>query len=175
MVRPAGDFVLNPRANTTPHRWDCFGSRSVGQLYPLRGFWEEEIDSWTCGVEVVIEPSPTTAKVQDRDTLNPMRVRVLFFGMLKDSAGKSSDEIELKDNASVRDLLVCCQSRIPWLTESLGSLAVAVNQQYAGPDTKLKAGDEVALLPPVSGGAPDVAGETPPRRPEPALSRPEPS
>jgi molybdopterin converting factor subunit 1 len=108
--------------------------------------------------------------VEDRDTLNPMRVRVLFFGMLKDLAGKSSDEIELEDGVSVRDLLARCQVRIPRLRESLGSLAVAVNRQYAGPDTKLKAGDEVALLPPVSGGAPDGAGETPPRQPEPAPS-----
>jgi molybdopterin synthase catalytic subunit len=85
--------------------------------------------------------------------------------MLKDAAGKAFDEIEVEDGASVRHLLVSCQARIPRLKESLGSLAVAVNQQYAGPDTKLKAGDEVALLPPVSGGAPDGAGETPPRQP----------
>jgi len=94
-----------------------------------------------------------------------MRVRVLFFGMLKDAAGKSSDEIEIEDGASVRDLLAHCEARIPRLKEAMGSLAVAVNRQYAGPDTKLKAGDEVALLPPVSGGAPDGAGETPRRQP----------
>jgi len=98
---------------------------------------------------------------RDRDTLKPMRVRVLFFGMLKDASGKRSDEIEIEDGATLRDLLAQCAARIPGLKESLGSLAVAVNQQYAGPDTKLKAGDEVALLPPVSGGA----GETPPREP----------
>jgi molybdopterin converting factor subunit 1 len=94
-----------------------------------------------------------------------MRVRVLFFGLLKDWAGKASDEIELEDSASVRDLLASFEAQIPRLKESLGSLAVAVNQQYAGPDTKLKAGDEVALLPPVSGGAPDGAGGTPLRQP----------
>jgi molybdopterin synthase catalytic subunit len=84
-----------------------------------------------------------------------MRVRVLFFGMLKELAGKSSDEVELEDRASVRDLLACCAAQVPRLKEVQGSLAVAVNQQYAGPDTRLKANDEVALLPPVSGGAPD--------------------
>ncbi len=95
-----------------------------------------------------------------------MRVRVLFFGMLKDLTGKSSGTIELEDGASVRDLLAHCEAQVPRLKESLGSLAVAVNQQYAGPDTKLRTNDEVALLPPVSGGAPDGAGETPPRQPE---------
>src|ERR1700691_3962094 len=90
-----------------------------------------------------------------------MRVRVLFFGILKDLAGKSSDSIELANGASVRDVLAQYEEQISKLKESLSSLAVAVNQQYAGPDTKLKAGDEVALLPPVSGGAPDAAGGIP--------------
>jgi MoaE-MoaD fusion protein len=86
-----------------------------------------------------------------------MRVRVLFFGMLKDAAGKSSEAIELPSSALVRDLLAVCEAQIPRLKESMPSLAVAVNQEYAGPDTKLQENDEVALLPPVSGGAPDDA------------------
>jgi MoaE-MoaD fusion protein len=84
-----------------------------------------------------------------------MRVRVLFFGILKDLAGKSSDLLELPEGASVRDVLAAYESRIRRLKESLPSLAMAVNQQYAGPDTKLNPDDEVALLPPVSGGAPE--------------------
>ena len=82
-----------------------------------------------------------------------MRVRVLFFGVLKDLAGKSSDEIELREGASVRDVLAHYGSQIPGMRESLASLAVAVNQQYAGMETVLKGDDEVALLPPVSGGS----------------------
>ena len=84
-----------------------------------------------------------------------MRVRVLFFGMLKDIVGKTADAIDLPEGASVRDVLARYESQIPRLKESLPSLALAVNQQYAGPDTILKSDDEVALLPPVSGGAPD--------------------
>jgi len=94
-----------------------------------------------------------------------MRVRVLFFGVLKDLAGKSGDSLDLPDGASVRDVLVPYEAQIPRLKAMLPSLALAVNQQYAGPDTKLKAGDEVALLPPVSGGAPDEAGGTSPGQP----------
>ena len=82
-----------------------------------------------------------------------MRLNVLFFGMLKDLAGSASDALELPEGATVGDLLKLYESRIPKLRESLRSLAVAVNQQYAGPATELKAGDEVALLPPVSGGS----------------------
>jgi molybdopterin synthase catalytic subunit len=87
-----------------------------------------------------------------------MKVRVLFFGMLKDIVGKPSDVIELADGASVRDMLARYESQMPRLKESLPSLAVAVNQQYAGPDTQLKPEDEVALLPPVSGGTPELTG-----------------
>ena len=87
-----------------------------------------------------------------------MRVRVLFFGMLKEMMAKPADVIELPEGASVRAVLAHYEAQMPRLRESLPSLAVAVNQQYAGPDTKLHADDEVALLPPVSGGAPDAEG-----------------
>jgi molybdopterin synthase catalytic subunit len=66
-----------------------------------------------------------------------MRVRVLFFGVLKDLAGRSSDWLDLPDGASVRDLLATYESRVPRLKESLPSLALAVNQQYAGRYTSI--------------------------------------
>lgn len=82
-----------------------------------------------------------------------MRVRILFFGMLKELAGRASDTIEVGEGASVADVLRHYEAKIPRLKDALSSLALAVNQQYAGPDTKLKTDDEIALLPPVSGGA----------------------
>jgi molybdopterin synthase catalytic subunit/molybdopterin converting factor small subunit len=96
----------------------------------------------------------------------PMRVRVLFFGMLKDLAGKSGDLLGLPEPASVADVLAHYQAHMPRFKDSLPSLAVAVNQQYAGPKTKLKLDDEVALLPPVSGGSGKDAGETPAEQPD---------
>ncbi len=82
-----------------------------------------------------------------------MRVRILFFGGLKDLMGKASDLLDLPDGASVRDVLAHYLSEVPRMRESVSSLAVAVNQEYAGAETKLKSDDEVALLPPVSGGS----------------------
>jgi molybdopterin converting factor subunit 1 len=90
-----------------------------------------------------------------------MRVRVLFFGILKELVGKSADAIDLPERASVRDVLARYESQIPGLKEALPSLALAVNQQYAAPDTPLRPNDEVALLPPVSGGAAEGTGSRP--------------
>src|SRR5579863_1773367 len=81
-----------------------------------------------------------------------MRLRVLYFGMLKDVAEKSSDTLDLPDGSTLGDLLALISERIPGMKRSLTSLAVAVNQEYAGAETRLKTGDEIALLPPVSGG-----------------------
>jgi molybdopterin converting factor subunit 1 len=96
-----------------------------------------------------------------------MRVRVLFFGMLKDLAGKSSDWLDVPEGAVVRDVLAHYESRISRLKESLPSLAVAVNQQYADIQTKLSPDDEVALLPPVSGGSGKAADKKSGGQPEP--------
>ncbi len=82
-----------------------------------------------------------------------MRIRVLFFGVLKDLVGRPADSIELRDHASAREVLDYYQSQFPQLKNAAASLAIAVNQQYADPSTTLKSNDEVALLPPVSGGS----------------------
>jgi molybdopterin converting factor subunit 1 len=81
-----------------------------------------------------------------------MRVRVLFFGMLKDLAGKASDEVSLPEGATVRDLL-SHYGQDAKLKGMLSSIAVALNQEYAARTASLRDRDEVGLLPPVSGGA----------------------
>jgi molybdopterin converting factor subunit 1 len=82
-----------------------------------------------------------------------MRVQVLFFGMLKDVTGKSSAAFDVRDGATISDLLLDLEAIIPAIKKSLPSLAIAVNREYAGAETKLKPEDEIALLPPVSGGS----------------------
>ena len=94
-----------------------------------------------------------------------MQVRVLFFGILKDLAGCSSDTLSLAENASAADVISHYQHRLPAAKGIFNSIAISVNQEYAAPEMKLKSGDEVALLPPVSGGAaetqgPDQSGKT---------------
>lgn len=88
-----------------------------------------------------------------------MRVRVLFFGVLKDVMGRSVDEVSLPAGATLADLLARYEAEAPKLRSWAGSLALSVNQQYARREAALHENDEVALLPPVSGGR-DSAVET---------------
>jgi len=81
-----------------------------------------------------------------------MRVRVLFFGILKDLVGKASESLEVRDGATVADVLTHYESSIPRMRELLPTVALSVNQHYSGPGALLGDNDEVALLPPVSGG-----------------------
>lgn len=81
-----------------------------------------------------------------------MQIRVLFFGVLKDIGGRGSELIDLPEQACLKDLLVHLQQQTPDLKAHLPSTAISVNQEYARPDSILRHGDEVALLPPVSGG-----------------------
>ncbi len=81
-----------------------------------------------------------------------MRVRVRLFAALKDLAGRAWDEVELPPGSTVADLATLLAQRHPRLRD--GPRAVyAVNGDYAPADRTLEDGDEVALIPPVSGGA----------------------
>ena len=84
-----------------------------------------------------------------------MQVKVLFFGQLKDVVGAAEEQVELPEGASVENLLAHYQQRFPRWQQFRPSLAVAVNQEYADATAPLRGGDEVAFLPPVSGGARD--------------------
>jgi MoaE-MoaD fusion protein len=83
-----------------------------------------------------------------------MRVRVLFFGILKDITGVSEEFAELSDGARLDDLFERYGRRFPKLAEFRPSIAASLNQEYASWRAPLSPDDEVAFLPPVSGGAP---------------------
>ncbi len=77
---------------------------------------------------------------------------MLCFGVLKDLVGRERELLELADGASVATVVDAVRARAATDAGVWGSLAVAVNREYAGLGTVLHDGDEVALLPPVSGG-----------------------
>ncbi len=87
-----------------------------------------------------------------------MRVNVLYFGTLKDLFASERAPVELPDGATVDSLLSLLRGQTSKQSDVWRTLAVAVNQEYAALSTTLRDGDEVALLPPVSGGAPRRCG-----------------
>jgi molybdopterin converting factor subunit 1 len=95
-----------------------------------------------------------------------MQVRVLFFGVLRDLAGRSSDLLSLPDHACAADVLSHYEQRLSAIKGKLSSIAISVNQEYARPEMKLHSGDEVALLPPVSGGASETSSPDQPAKAE---------
>src|ERR1700734_2421052 len=81
-----------------------------------------------------------------------MRVRVLFFGQLKEIVGAAEDDAELSEGARVEDLFERYARRFPKLVEFRTAIAASVNQEYVQWRAPLVDGNEVAFLPPVSGG-----------------------
>ena len=82
-----------------------------------------------------------------------MQVRVLYLGMLREIAGCERETLELGDGATAGDLYSQLQQRLPKLQDFRGAIALAVNYEYSDGKTALHDNDEVALIPPVSGGS----------------------
>ena len=84
-----------------------------------------------------------------------MQIRVFFFGVLKDLVGRSSETLDFPEGAHLEDVLSHYARQAPQFRAMLPVLAFSVNQEYARAERALAAGDEVGLLPPVSGGSPE--------------------
>jgi MoaE-MoaD fusion protein len=82
-----------------------------------------------------------------------VRIRVLFFGVLRDIVGLREDSIDVPDGGRVEAVYEHYASRYPRLREVSKSIVLALNQQFSDLSAPLSEGDEVAFLPPVSGGS----------------------
>ena len=89
-------------------------------------------------------PVPTAART--------IRVKVLFFGRLKEIVGRAEESVDLAEGAHIEDLFARYGASHPELARYRGSLVASRNQEFAAWSTPLLSGDEVAFLPPVSGG-----------------------
>src|SRR4029077_7509028 len=81
-----------------------------------------------------------------------MRVRVLLFGQIKDIVGRQEESLDLESGASLSTVMAHYAERYPRFQGLNNSIACSINQEYAQGIAVLKDGDEVGLLPPVSGG-----------------------
>lgn len=91
-----------------------------------------------------------------------VRVTVLYFAAARERAGTRSEELQLADGATAQDALRAACAAHPQLLAVAEKLRLAVDQRFEGPGAPLRDGAEVALIPPVAGGAPSrhrVRGE----------------
>jgi MoaE-MoaD fusion protein len=82
-----------------------------------------------------------------------MRIRVLFFGLLKDICGHAEDLLELPEGATAGSVFEHYAGMFPKLRGMAASVVLARNHEFSKPEAPVFDGDEVALLPPVSGGS----------------------
>ncbi|MEP6948862.1 MAG: molybdopterin converting factor subunit 1 [Ginsengibacter sp.] len=78
-------------------------------------------------------------------------MKVLAFGIVKDIFGNSMVHVDLTDGATIDKLKMLLEEKYPRLNQ-LGSYMVAVNNEYASAGDLVNEGDEIAIIPPVSGG-----------------------
>jgi molybdopterin converting factor subunit 1 len=79
-------------------------------------------------------------------------MRVRLFAALRDHAGSGEVRVEIPDGATVADLQAALRAALPGAEGLLLSSRVAVNLAFCSPETVIREGDEVAVIPPVSGG-----------------------
>ena len=81
-----------------------------------------------------------------------MKLVVRFFALYRERAGTNTHRLELPEGATVADLTGEVRRLFPWLAPPEVQIMVAVNADYAEAETVLQDGDDVCLIPPVSGG-----------------------
>ena len=81
-----------------------------------------------------------------------MTVKVLFFASCREIVGAREREVELRHGATVADLVAKIRAQHPLFGEMAESVMVSVNQDYVDTEQLLLEGDEIAFIPPVSGG-----------------------
>ena len=82
-----------------------------------------------------------------------MTINVRLFAILRERAGAGEISLDVREGASVSEASARIAETFPALREHLSRAAFAVNREYARPATILREGDELAIIPPVSGGA----------------------
>lgn len=87
-----------------------------------------------------------------RDAKSIMQIKVKLFAILRDQAGRSETSVELPDGATVQQAGKHLIESLPAIASYMDRVAFAINLSYARPETVLHDGDELAVLPPVSGG-----------------------
>ena len=107
---------------------------------------------WALAARCAAGYNSWVSSVASSNMKSAIRVKALFFGGLREVAGRAEESIELAPGSRIEDLFAQFISRCPELARYRGSLVASRNQEFAAWNTPLDSGDEIAFLPPVSGG-----------------------
>lgn len=81
-----------------------------------------------------------------------MKVKVKYFAVCHEMFGRDEEDMDLPEGAVLMDILKRLEEEVPEIAEFYEVMQMSVNWDYATPATQLSDGDEVALIPPVTGG-----------------------
>lgn len=81
-----------------------------------------------------------------------MTITLKFYGQLRDVTKQAETQFQVKERATVSELAETLAQEFPKLREHLKSVSFAVDSEYASKETVLQEGNEVGVLPPISGG-----------------------
>ena len=81
-----------------------------------------------------------------------MQIHVQLFSLLREKAGTETVDLDLPDHASIAQAVRVLQQRYPALEPHMENVRFAVDMEFVDAETRLAQGDELALIPPVSGG-----------------------
>lgn len=130
----------------TPHRYRLHFS------FEVRLLDESGYAAATALALVLAAASPEGYNLTVPSVSQTVQVKVLFFGRLKEIVGHAEDSIDLPDGSSIEALFSRYVAAHPELIQFRPSLVASRNQEFAAWNTPLHSSDEIAFLPPVSGG-----------------------
>lgn len=91
-------------------------------------------------------------RIEHTDRIRRVRVRLLFFAVLRDIAGRDETELDLPPGTRAREVWQQLRDQHAKLAGFAQPPLTAINESYASPDDELHDGDELAFIPPVAGG-----------------------
>lgn len=92
------------------------------------------------------------ADLQDSTDTSMIRIHLLFFAVLREITGQAESDLVIRSGSSARDVWESIRSQYPQLEAYPLPPLTAINMEYVSPESMLRDGDELAFIPPVSGG-----------------------